>query len=75
LPGPPRPHLLKVWQAEVTERSGPPGEILQADKTGVTVACGQGSLLISILQLEGGKRLTAPEFLSGHSLPAGQKLG
>ena len=33
LPGQPQPHLLKIWQAEVVERSGQPGEVLQADKS------------------------------------------
>ena len=71
----PQPSLLKIWQAEVVERSGPPGEILQADKSGVVVGCGVDALRILILQREGGRRLPAREFLAGHPLPARQKLG
>lgn len=75
LPGQPQPHLLKLWQAEVVERAGPPGEVLQADKTGVVVGCGHEALRILILQREGGRRLQAHEFLAGHPLHPGQKLG
>jgi methionyl-tRNA formyltransferase len=71
----PHPHLLKVWQAEVLERSGQPGEILSADKTGVVVGCGQGALRIVVLQREGGRRLSAQAFLAGHPLLPGQVLG
>jgi methionyl-tRNA formyltransferase len=70
----PQPQLLKIWQAEIAERTGAPGEILQADKTGIIVACGTGSLRVTSLQREGGRRLTAQEFLTGHQLKAGDKL-
>ncbi|MGD0258324.1 MAG: methionyl-tRNA formyltransferase [Verrucomicrobiota bacterium] len=75
LPGQPQPHLLKIWQAEVVERSGQPGEVLQADKAGLVVGCGREALRILTLQREGGRRLPAPEFLAGHPLKPGQKLG
>jgi methionyl-tRNA formyltransferase len=75
LPAEPRPLLLKVWEAQVAERSGAPGEILGADKTGIVVACGRQSLRITNLQREGGRRMTAQEFLAGHSLRTGDKLG
>ncbi len=69
------PVLLKIWQAEVAPQSGTPGEILLADKTGIVVGCGEESLRVLAVQREGGRRLTAQEFLAGHPLPAGQKLG
>jgi len=74
LPGQPQPHLLKIWQAEVVDRSGRPGELLQTDKTGIVVGCGCEALRILILQREGGRRLQAHEFLAGHPLHPGQKL-
>jgi len=67
--------LLKLWQAEVTSTSGATGEILAADKSGIIVGCGSGSLRITRLQREGGRRLSAGEFLAGHSLPLGTPLG
>jgi methionyl-tRNA formyltransferase len=68
--------LLKILRATIEDnRHGAPGEILQADKTGLVVACGQGSLRIHELQLEGGRKLTAAEYLAGHPLQPGTKLG
>jgi methionyl-tRNA formyltransferase len=75
LPGQPQPHLLKFWQAEPVQYAGPPGEVLQADKTGIVVGCGRDALRILVLQREGGRRLTAQEFLAGHPLLPGQRLG
>ncbi|SFP71363.1 methionyl-tRNA formyltransferase [Pseudomonas borbori] len=48
---------LKVHAAELGEGSGAPGTILAADKQGLTVACGQGALRLTRLQLPGGKAL------------------
>lgn len=69
------PHLLKIWQAEVTERSGATGEILQADKSGIVVGCGEKSLRLLQVQREGGRRMSAQDFLAGHPLKPGDKLG
>jgi methionyl-tRNA formyltransferase len=70
----PKLQLLKIWKAEIMERSGAAGEILQADKNGVVVACGQNALRILELQREGGRRMNAPEFLAGHPLKFGGKF-
>ena len=75
LPGAAQPVLLKLWQAEVVAQNGPAGEVLAADKTGILVGCGEGSLRITALQREGGRRLAASEFLAGHPLPPGLRLG
>ncbi len=75
LPGQPQPHLLKIWQAEVVERSGPAGQVVQADKAGLVVGCGRDALRLLTLQREGGRRLSAQEFLAGHPILPGQKLG
>lgn len=70
-----QPPLLKIWQAEITNLSGTPGVIVSADKTGIVVGCGTGSLRILQLQREGGKRLGPGEFLAGHPLHSGDRLG
>jgi methionyl-tRNA formyltransferase len=75
MPASPQPHLLKIWQAEVAPSKGAPGEVLQADKTGVVVACGEEALRVLVLQREGGRRLKAQEFLAGHPLQPGLRLG
>jgi methionyl-tRNA formyltransferase len=71
----PRPALLKVWRAEPAEESGQPGEILSVDKAGLVVACGEKALRIFDLQRQGGRRMTVRDFLAGHELRPGQKLG
>jgi len=68
------PQLLKIWQAEVVSRTGPPGEILGADKIGIVIGCGQDALCVMALQREGGRRMSAQEFLAGHALKPGQKF-
>jgi methionyl-tRNA formyltransferase len=73
--GQPNLRRLKIWRAEVTpEACGSPGEIIQADKSGLVVASGRQSLRILDLQREGGRRLCAQEFLSGTGLQKGQLL-
>lgn len=68
--------VLKIGVTSIDEElSGEPGTILHADKTGVRVACGTGGLVIGELQLPGKKRLAAVNFLSGHPLYTGDKLG
>jgi methionyl-tRNA formyltransferase len=69
-----RPQLLKIWKAEMVERSGKVGEILDADKNGIVIACGKNALRILELQREGGRRMSAQEFLAGHFLKAGEKI-
>jgi methionyl-tRNA formyltransferase len=66
------PQLIKIWKAEGISDSGPPGEVLRADKSGIVVGCSSGALRILSLQREGGRRLTPQEFLAGHQLRPGQ---
>lgn len=68
-------HTLKLWAAQVVEGSGAPGEILASNKEGLIVGCGEQALRITELQREGGRRMTAGEFLAGHPLRAGEKVG
>ena len=76
LPGGTKPRLLKIWEAELLESSaGQPGEVVRSDCDGIVVACGDQALRILTLQLEGGRRLKARDFLAGHELKAGEKLG
>jgi methionyl-tRNA formyltransferase len=75
LPDQPKPQLLKIWSAEIIEQSGRAGEILSADKSGIVVACGRNALRILELQREGGRRMSAAEFLAGHTLEAGRQFG
>jgi methionyl-tRNA formyltransferase len=67
--------ILKIWRVAVTEGQGLPGTILRIEDQGPVVMCGSGSLRMEELQLEGGKRLAAREFLKGHIFKPGQRLG
>jgi methionyl-tRNA formyltransferase len=67
----PKPQLLKIWKADPLEKSGAAGTVLAADKTGIVVGCGQGALRILELQREGGRRLTAEQFLTGCAIKPG----
>ena len=70
----PKPQLLKIWKVEPVEKSGQPGSVSSADKSGIVVGCGKGSLRILELQREGGKRLTAEQFLAGWPLKQGARF-
>ncbi|TCD22291.1 methionyl-tRNA formyltransferase [Pseudomonas sp. IC_126] len=48
---------VKIHAARLADGQGEPGQIIGAGKDGLQVACGAGSLLITRLQLPGGKPL------------------
>ena len=62
---------IKIWRAEVVAGSGTPGLVISADKNGIIVACGEGSLRLTELQKAGGKRLPVAQFLAGTAITAG----
>ena len=67
---------LKVFAAEKAAGNGEPGTVLEANpKKGLTVACGEGALRLTEIQLVGGKRMKATDFLRGHAIEVGTKLG
>lgn len=67
-----RGQTIKIWQAKImTQHAGQPGKILFTDRDGITVACGDGSVKLEIIQRSGGKRLTATEFLAGFEMHPG----
>jgi methionyl-tRNA formyltransferase len=57
--------VVKIWQAEMVsaDRAGIPGEVLTADKSGITVACGKDALRLQVLQRPGGRAQPAVQFL------------
>ena len=52
----------------MVEGSGEPGQILELNKKGLVIACGEGAVEIRSLQAEGGKRMAAPDYFRGHPL-------
>jgi methionyl-tRNA formyltransferase len=65
---------LKIFRVRCGEGAGAPGTVLTATKSGLEVACGNGSIIIEELQLEGKKRLSAGDFLAGVKLLPGTLL-
>ena len=68
---------LKLWRARAERAEGTPGSILSAGDEGLLVACGEGSLLITELQLPGGRAMTTAEMLRarGDQFRPGTVLG
>ena len=62
--------LFKVHETRVVSGSGQPGSILELNKNGLVIACGEGAVEIRSLQAEGGKRMAAPDYFRGHPLDA-----
>lgn len=61
---------LRIWAAEAVTGSHPdvePGTLLSADRSGLLVACGQGALNITRLQLPGGKALAIDALLNARA--------
>lgn len=59
---------LRLFASRVVAGSGKPGQVIAASKHGIDVATGEGAVRILSLQLPGGKRLSAEQFLNGRSL-------
>ena len=65
--------LLKIHRAVKASGKGQPGELI--DKKKMIVACGEGALEFTEVQLAGSKRMSAGDFLRGKQLPVGKILG
>ena len=63
--------VLKIWQAEVCDRQGRPGEVLAVDKQGIVVACGKGALKLLVLQRPGGKAQSAMQVMQAVPVKVG----
>jgi len=57
---------LKIFGATIVDRSGKPGQISRNENE-LIVAAGEGALSLGEVQLEGKRRMSAAEFLRGHS--------
>ena len=71
---------IKLWECEIdsdypnTDKRC--GHIVYMNSSGIGVACGDASVLrLTTLQRAGGKRLAAGEFLRGHPMSVGDRLG
>lgn len=65
--------MLKVYKSKVIEKDfikGIPGTII--DNEEFVVACLKGSIALLEVQLEGGKKMLAKDFLRGHKVKVGE---
>ena len=63
---------LNVYRAEtVQDGEGVAGEVLRADKTGISVKTGNGAVRLLEIQPEGGRRMRAADFVNGRKIVAG----
>lgn len=60
--------VFKVFKGFKSDKTGECGKILSADKSGITIACIDGSICITELQAAGGKRMKAADYLRGHPI-------
>lgn len=56
---------IKLHSAKPGNGSGQPGEVLSVGKDGIEVACGSGSVILTVLQPEGKGRMSAADFANG----------
>jgi methionyl-tRNA formyltransferase len=66
---------LKIWDAELLDASGTPGTVVGLDRGRPVVACHSGGLALTVVQRPGSRRMPAAEFVKGHPMPPGTRLG
>jgi len=70
---------LRLWEVapliEATPTPVAPGTVVSADAAGIRVQTGDGALTLTRVQIESGKVLAVVDFLNGHALAAGERLG
>jgi methionyl-tRNA formyltransferase len=71
--------VIKVWDCEIDSKLSNTdkreGVILESKTEGISVACGNGVLRLTVLQRPGGKRLPVADFLRGFPLEVGMVFG
>lgn len=64
---------VKIIETRISSLRGKEGEIVALEP--LTVACGEGSVEIRTLQMEGKRAMDSKSFLLGHRLSKGDKFG
>lgn len=64
----------RIWMAAALPGQALPGVVTDT-RDGIVVGCGQGLLRIEELQMPGGKKMAAKDFVAGHALKVGDHFG
>lgn len=66
---------VNLFNAEILHGfSGDAGEVIFADKRGIAAGCKDGAVLLTEIQLSGGKRMRAADAANGRKIKAGDRL-
>ncbi len=57
---------LRIHRAVAVDGHGEPGSVLAAGRDGIVVACGEGALRLEVVQRDGGRPVTAADYLNAH---------
>ena len=64
---------VKIWEARLREDiTGQPGEVVEVNKEGITIACAQGGICATVLQRSGKPKMPAQSFLQGYPITKGE---
>jgi len=67
--------LLKVFSARRVSGAGEAGVVLDVDRDGLIVGCGEDAVALGELQLPGKRRMPAKALVQGRPIPRGTRLG
>lgn len=65
--------VLKIFETRLADGNGKPGEVICTNP--LTVACGEGAVVVNSVQLQGKKRMDSNAFLLGHKINMGTIIG
>jgi len=65
---------LKIIKSGVSQTAGEKAVVTECKKQGITVGCGDSSVIIKTLQYEGGKIMSAADFINGRRISVGERL-
>ena len=69
---------IKIWNSQITSENikrSRPGEILQLVPQGIIIAAADGCIIAEKLQIEGGKKVSAVDFVNATQIILGEIIG
>jgi methionyl-tRNA formyltransferase len=69
--------VFKIWDAEAvtSDSNAKPGEITAVSKSSISVATGNGTLIIRQVQIPGKRAMSVSDFLNANALHVGDHFG